>query len=137
MKRAFTMIELVFVIVILGILASIAVPRLFATRDEAVIARARADIASIRSAIVNMHNTKMLSGRFTYPVSLESGGGSGVLFDNVLQNGVKVDEKSGWSRDGGNYKFTLRRESTVFTYNATNGSFTCPRNDSLCRALTE
>lgn len=36
MKRtAFTMIELVFVIVILGILAAIAVPRLAATRDDA------------------------------------------------------------------------------------------------------
>lgn len=137
MKRGFTMLELIFVIVVLGILASIAVPRLFATRDDAVIARARADIASIRSAIVNMHNTNMLSGRFTYPASLESGGGSGVLFDNVLQNGVKVDEKSGWSRDGGNYKFTLKGASTVFTYNATNGSFDCPRNNSLCRALTE
>ena len=63
MKRAFTMIELVFVIVVLGILASIAVPRLFATRDDAVIARARADIASIRSAIVNMHNTNRIRRR--------------------------------------------------------------------------
>jgi general secretion pathway protein G len=36
MKRtAFTMIELVFVIVILGILAAIAIPRLAATRDDA------------------------------------------------------------------------------------------------------
>ena len=36
MKRyAFTMIELVFVIVILGILAAVAIPRLAATRDDA------------------------------------------------------------------------------------------------------
>ena len=38
MKRtAFTMIELVFVIVILGILAAVAMPRLNATRDDARI----------------------------------------------------------------------------------------------------
>lgn len=37
MKRnAFTMIELVFVIVILGILAAVAIPKLAATRDDAV-----------------------------------------------------------------------------------------------------
>jgi prepilin-type N-terminal cleavage/methylation domain-containing protein len=37
MKRfAFTMIELVFVIVVLGILAAVAIPRLVATRDDAV-----------------------------------------------------------------------------------------------------
>lgn len=39
MKRnAFTMIELVFVIVILGILAAVAIPKLSATRDDANIA---------------------------------------------------------------------------------------------------
>ena len=35
MKSAFTMIELIFVIVILAILASIAIPKLNATRDDA------------------------------------------------------------------------------------------------------
>ena len=35
MKGAFTMIELVFVIVILGILAAVAIPKLTATRDDA------------------------------------------------------------------------------------------------------
>lgn len=35
MKKAFTMIELIFVIVILGILGAVAVPRLAASRDDA------------------------------------------------------------------------------------------------------
>ena len=37
MKSAFTMIELVFVIVVLGILAAVAIPKLVATRDDARI----------------------------------------------------------------------------------------------------
>jgi len=50
MKRSgFTMIELVFVIVILGILASVAIPKLAATRDDAMIAKSSTEISSLVS----------------------------------------------------------------------------------------
>ena len=52
MKRSgFSMIELVFVIVILGVLAAVAVPRFVTTRTDAQVAMARSDIASVLKAI--------------------------------------------------------------------------------------
>lgn len=134
MRRAFTMLELVFVIVILGILAGIAAPKLFATRDDAVIAKARADLASIRSGIANAYNANMLTGNFTYPVL---SGSSGLLFDNVLGDGIKENSEQGWSGSGNTYSFNFKGVSTTFTYNRANGSFSCPNNDKLCKQLTE
>ena len=63
--KAFTMIELVFVIVVLGILAGIAVPRLAATRDDATIAKMRGDIAAIRSGLSLVRSENMMRGVIT------------------------------------------------------------------------
>ncbi len=46
MRQGFTMIELIFVIVIIGILAVIAIPRLNATRDDAKIATALQNVST-------------------------------------------------------------------------------------------
>ena len=51
MTKAFTLIELIFIIVIVGILSSVAVPRLVATRDDALIAKNSEYIISIMSEI--------------------------------------------------------------------------------------
>jgi general secretion pathway protein G len=52
MKRSgFTMIELIFVIVILGILASVAIPKLAATRDDAKVAAVAQQVQSAISEI--------------------------------------------------------------------------------------
>jgi general secretion pathway protein G len=50
-KRAFSVIEMIFVIVIIGILSSLAIPRLMLTRDDAYIAKNIEYIISVMTEI--------------------------------------------------------------------------------------
>lgn len=51
MNRAFSLIELIIVVAIIGLLAAIAVPRMSRASEGAVDARLKADLSVLRSAI--------------------------------------------------------------------------------------
>ena len=81
MRKGFTMIELIFVIVILGVLASVAIPRLAATRDDAEVAKAATNLTTAVSDITAYYTAK---GKF------ESG--ASTKFQNIT-NALKNDGK--------------------------------------------
>lgn len=62
MKKGFTMIELIFVIVILGILAAVAIPRMNATRDDAEAVKAATNLNVAMSDISTYYISQ---GQFT------------------------------------------------------------------------
>jgi general secretion pathway protein G len=151
MKRfAFTMIELVFVIVVLGILAAIAVPKFAATRDDAQIAKGRSDVSAIRSAIVSERQGRLLQGSSAYINHLDglaaaASADGNMLFDNngtaanaLLQYGVASGTTNGhWRKTAADtYKFHVLNADTQFTYTNGTGAFTCTAGTGSCDALT-
>lgn len=63
-QRGFTLIEVMVVVVILGILAAIVVPRIMDRPDEARITKARQDIRALESAL-NLYRLD----NYTYPTT--------------------------------------------------------------------
>ena len=136
-KKAFSMIELVFVIVIMGILAAVAIPKFAATRTDAQISKGRADVASIRSGIISDRQVRLITGN---PAFIEAGNGagqldagagvvgSGPLFGGVLAYPVSDSYWKNVTRpdiNSSTYTFTAGGASTTFTYTRSNGTFSC------------
>ena len=133
------MIELVFVIVVLGILAAVALPKLAATRDDAVLSKGRADVATIRSAIITERQSQIIKGVTTWIPALSSG--TTTLFTGdgsrtLLTYGIKASSGSeGWSGTDPNYTFKVNGVSNTFKYDNTDGTFRCT-SGSYCDELT-
>ena len=86
-RKAFTMIELIFVIAIIGILSAIAIPKFAATRGDAIMAKAKATVSSIRSAVATERQKRILRGDFTKISKLSSSTTAGnAVFDGFDGN---------------------------------------------------
>jgi len=153
-KKAFTMIELVFVIVILGILSSIAISKMAVTRDDAMVVKGRSQVAAIRNAIALVKSKNMMEGKATfYPTKLDNlataTATTGKLFDSdgtdtILDYPVYAKDANGhWKKTATDkYAYKVLGTDVVFKYDKNTGSFDCHNQnngtaDANCKLLTE
>ena len=121
MKRsAFTMIELIFVIVILGILASVAIPKLAGVQDDALVASEKTGISSARSSVESIRGRALSrpGQSITVTVSKNDGTEASLVYDTNSSgaNAAGLSTKkypNGLSVDAG---------YTTFAFDAAEGS---------------
>jgi len=152
-KKAFTLIELIFVIVIIGVLSAVAIPKFSGLTANSKVAAELATASTIQSAIDDVHSEWVISeGNFSwgngkdendvnsttgYPKQL---GDCKPAFNWILKSSSTVDSK--WTcRDNGDGTFKYEgpasqagsgatqnkdgkpSESKHWDYNVSNGTF--------------
>jgi len=139
-KDAFTMMELIFVIVILGILSAVALPKINSSEKLANIAKGRSDIASIRAAILSERQSQIIKGVTTFIPKLSSSTSENTLFlgdgtRKLLMYGIK---KGDWKHTSEKtYTYTLDGVATTFTYDNADGTFGCVADTNDCNKLVD
>ena len=117
MIKAFSLIELTFVIIILGILLAMAVPRLFFSKDDANLLKVKTDISTIQANILHQKTALLLSAKVQEPT-----------LNNQILNALNL---TNWSEQGGSLIFD---NSVRFSYDS-NATIKCLSPQDICDKL--
>jgi len=152
MKKAFTLIELIFVIVIIGVLASFAIPKFRNLAKHAKESNIKSVITSVQASIDNIHGKWIINDNYKwigadgadhssdfndtsgYPNKLDVGDGKN-LFSYVLKIPIPScgnGKTNGcWSQEDNvtyKYHFTPSKEYQ-FRYDSSRGVLDCNNSD--------
>ena len=157
MKKAFTLIELIFVIVIIGLLAAVAIPKFINLTSHAKTATIKSVISSVQDSIENIHAKWLVNEDFVwdadgdgnsdlndngYPEILDSGKDETALFKYVLKIPVYAcgsKTQNCWKEyDDNRYEYIFNSDKILkIDYNDTKGLLECVDGDGVTKEECE
>lgn len=152
-KKAFSVLEIVFIIVIIAVISSIAIPKLFQNKLQTHIVKTKSDIALIRKAIkddLNYQVMHQLSDQYIEKLDNAIANDEGrELFSGVddrallqyplISTDTIKNEEGRWIKlSDSEYKIVLDKQTwVVFTYDNEKGSFECDKEEEHCMELLQ
>ncbi len=85
-SRAFTLVELIVIIVVLAILSGVAIPKYIDYTANAKSSACKATLGAVRTAISNFYANSALTGTATYPTLVQMQTLGGVMQETLPTN---------------------------------------------------
>ena len=151
------MLELIFIIVIIGVLSAIAIPKFALNRDDAIVSKAKSTLSAVRSSIATERQKRILRGKFTPITQLSEKEGDSVSLFNAFDGNTSLPvleyspiscKSSGYdgcweilqlgsNSDEAEYAFNLPTVGTAIKFKLQKNKFNCISDDKLCSKLTQ
>jgi len=132
MKKSFSILEIIFVVVIISIISMVAIPKLFYNIDNANITKLKADVALIREKINQAKNKQILANNSLNLDNIEN--------KNILPLLTTPNSSGQWSKISTNkYQAWINSNTFVeFVYNKNKFTFECDiKSNQYCKDLTQ
>ena len=149
LRQGFSLIELVFVLIIIAILGIVALPRFSDTRTHAISTQAKMTVTAIRNAISIEKQKRLFRHDFSNIAQLSQSYGYNIpIFDSFDDEGKHLvldyplhacedsEEKGCWiAEDPTHYRYIMPLKGSVM-FTLVRNRFICDENDKSCKALS-